>query len=85
MAAKTFTFQPRWKEELVVTTERGAFVLELTMGVPHVFLPTEDEWRRRAPYWAAGLWPVLQFELRDWCRQHDVRFEIEPSADVYLP
>ncbi len=39
-----FKFQPRWKEELVVTGDGGQFILELPMGVLSAYLPTESAW-----------------------------------------
>jgi hypothetical protein len=32
MSEQTFRFQPRWKEELVVSADGGSIVLELPMG-----------------------------------------------------
>lgn len=78
-----FDFQPRWKEELVVTGNGGSFVLEHPMGVPTVYLPTEDEWPTRAPLWALGLWGTLKHELEQWCRDNDIRLEIDASADLF--
>jgi hypothetical protein len=77
-----FTFQPRWKEELVVTGAGGALVLEMPMGVLSIYLPTEATWRQKAPTWAAGLWPVLRAELEDWCRKEKIQFFVEESASV---
>lgn len=62
-----FSFQARWREELVVTGPGGGFVLELTMGVLTAYLPTEAAWRLNAPEWATDLWPTLKAELEDWC------------------
>lgn len=78
-----FHFQPRWKEELVVIGSGGSFVLEYPMGRPTVYLPTHDEWRRRAPAWALGLWDALKDELEQWCRENDILLHIDASADLY--
>ena len=78
-----FHFQPRWKEELVVKGNGGSFVLEHPMGMPSVYLPTEVEWRRRAPAWALDHWGALKGELEQWCRDNDIRLHIEASADLY--
>jgi hypothetical protein len=83
MSECIFSFQPRWKEELVVTASGGSFVLELPMGVLSAYLPTEAEWQRRAPGWAIALWPNLKTELEEWCRENNAAFFIDPSADVY--
>jgi len=85
MSEQVFHFQPRWKEELVVTAKDGSFILELPMGRLSAYLPTELEWQKRAPAWAVSLWPILKSELEDWCRKNDAQFYIDPSADVYLP
>ncbi|MES2444068.1 MAG: hypothetical protein V4574_14660 [Pseudomonadota bacterium] len=83
MPERLFHFQPRWKEELVVTASGGSFVLELPMGVLSAYLPTEAEWRRRAPGWAISLWPRLKVELEAWCSQNNAAFYIDQAADVY--
>ncbi|MDP3660291.1 hypothetical protein [Phenylobacterium sp.] len=80
---QTFRFEPRWKEELVVTGPGGAFVLQLPMGVLSACLPTEGAWRSQAPAWAADLWPQLRSELGRWCEQNDARLLIEENAGVY--
>jgi hypothetical protein len=83
MADQLFQFQPRWKEELVVSGSGGSFVLELPMGILAAYLPTETEWQRRAPVWAQALWPELKRELEDWCCKNKAQFHVDPSADVY--
>jgi len=83
MEQRAFRFKPRWKEELVVTGEGGAFVLELPMGVLSAYLPTEDAWPEKAPAWAAKLWPILERELRQWCAANQAALHIDPSAGVY--
>ena len=79
----TFTFQPRWKEELVCTGPGGSFVLELPMGILSAYLPTEEAWKRKAPAWACDLWPELKTELEAWCRANHDQFYIDASAAVY--
>jgi len=83
MTNRLFHFQPRWKEELVVTADGGSFVLELPMGRLSAYLPTEAEWQRRAPGWAWSLWPNLKAELEGWCRENNAQLFIDPTADVY--
>lgn len=83
MQRQTFQFQPRWKEELVVTGPGGSFVLELPMGVLSVYLPTEAIWRTKAPAWAADLWPVLRSELGEWCRANEAQLLIDGTANVW--
>ena len=79
----TFTFQARWKEELVCTGAGGTFVLELSMGRLSAFLPTEDAWQKKAPTWARGLWPVLKLELEFWCKASKADLVIDESARVW--
>ena len=79
---RIFTFQPRWKEEMVVTGPGGAFVLEMPMGITSVYLPTEAEWGKRAPAWARPLWMQLNAELEAWCRDNNSGFHIDKTAWV---
>ncbi|NTF08758.1 hypothetical protein G6L37_21530 [Agrobacterium rubi] len=83
MAEKSFHFQTRWKEELVVSGNGGSFVLEMPIGVLSVYLPTETEWERRAPDWAKRLWPILRLELEDWCQENHAKFYIDHTAGIY--
>ncbi|WP_111657774.1 hypothetical protein [Isoalcanivorax indicus] len=78
-----FKFQPRWKEELVVSGPGGSFVLELPMGILSAYLPTESAWERRAPAWARDVWPQLKQELEEWCAANKAQFIIDESAGVY--
>lgn len=78
----TFTFQPRWKEELVCTGPGGSFILELPMGRLSAYLPTEAAWARNGPAWARDLWPVLRKELQEWCEANNALFYIDESAWV---
>ena len=82
MAAHLFSFQPQWKEELVVRAEAGSFVLGLAMGISTAYLPDEAEWERQAPDWARSLWPQLRDELEEWCRGNGTRFSISPTGYV---
>ncbi|MEJ2817789.1 MULTISPECIES: hypothetical protein [unclassified Caulobacter] len=77
---RTFRFEGRWKEELVVVGPAGKFVLELVAGV--AYLPPEDVWRGSAPAWAADLWATLKTELEDWGPAHGVTLGIDPTATV---
>lgn len=77
-----FTFQSRWKEELVCTAPEGSFVLTLTMGVLTAHLPTEEAWADKAPEWAKGLWPDLREELSAWCRTAGADLLIDADAWV---
>jgi hypothetical protein len=78
-----FQFQPRWKEELVVTGPGGTFVLELPMGVLTAYLPTENAWQRKAPPWASGLWAILRAELSEWCEANKSELVTSNDAGVF--
>lgn len=82
-AEKLFTFQPRWKEELVVTGQGGSLVLELPMGILSVYFPTEERWAVMAPVWARGHWARLRTELLAWCADNNAQFHEDRSAWVY--
>jgi hypothetical protein len=77
-----FRFEPRWKEELIVTGPGGVFILELPMGQLAAYLPTEDAWGSKAPGWAVDLWPILKAELEIWCAANRAGLEIDPTASV---
>ena len=79
----TFTFHPRWKEELLVVGPGGEFILELPMGVLSAYLPTQEAWQSKGPDWARELWPVLRAELEAWCNQNNAKFYIDASAWVW--
>jgi hypothetical protein len=78
-----FRFQPRWKEELVCTAPRRNPRAGTPDGILSAYLPTEEEWKRRAPEWARGLWQELKSELEEWCQSKDAQFIIDPKAIVY--
>lgn len=80
---RVFSFRPRWKEQLVVVGPGGAFVLELPMGILSAYLPPQQMWRSKAPAWAADLWPVLQRELEEWCKETGAILHIDETASVY--
>jgi hypothetical protein len=77
-----FEFQTRWKEELVVSGFGGVFVLEHTMGVSMIFLPTKEVWQRNAPDWAKHYYAELKDELEFWCKKNNLPLRIESSAWV---
>ena len=79
----TFKFQPRWKEELVVTGPGGSFILELPMGIFSAYLPTESAWNKKAPSWAKELYPELKQELETWCKENKAKFIIDETAGIY--
>ena len=78
-----FSFQPRWKEELIVSVADGSFMLELAGSPLIAALPTEERWRERVPTWAKELWPQLHLELAAWCQENNVTLAVEATAQVY--
>lgn len=78
-----FTFQARWKEELLCTGPGGTFVLELPMGILSAYLPTEDVWKQNAPVWARDLWPTLRVELAEWCTANKAELVVDSTAGVF--
>jgi hypothetical protein len=83
MTAPTFTFQPRWKEELVCRSALGTFILEMPMGIVSVYVPTESSWKQRAPAWARNHWDTVYVQLQAWCRANKIPLHIDESAGVY--
>jgi elongation factor P hydroxylase len=83
MSDPVFTFQPRWKEELLCSCSEGSFVLEMPMGIVSVYLPSQDQWPVKAPSWTKGYWTALQTQLSQWCVENDLPLYIEDSAHVW--
>ena len=81
---RTFDFQPRWKEELVVSGPGGSFVLELPMGVYSTYLPTKEAWATKGPEWARSLWSPLKTELGNWCKANGAELHIDATASVSI-
>jgi hypothetical protein len=71
-----FRFQPRWKEELVCECDLGSLVLDLTMGVPTVYLPNEQVWPAIAPDWAKPHWQSLHDQLQAWCSGQNIPLQL---------
>jgi hypothetical protein len=79
-----FTFQPRWKEELVCICPLGKLVLEMPMGVPSVYIPSEQAWQNAAPAWALPYWQALHLQLVKWCADHGFPLHVDKSASVFV-
>lgn len=78
-----FLFAPRWKEEIVVTTNGGSFVLPFWMGSPTVELPTKERWPTVAPDFARDHWDALHKALEQWCRGSGAALEISGHSPVW--
>ncbi|MBN2719383.1 MAG: hypothetical protein JXX14_26265 [Deltaproteobacteria bacterium] len=76
------TYQPRWKEEFVGTRGENRFVVQMTMGNPHVFFPKESTWNTNPPDWASGLWNDAKTAAQQWCEENNVPFTIDDQAYV---
>ncbi|MCP4639129.1 MAG: hypothetical protein GY851_01780 [bacterium] len=79
-----FSFQQRWKEELVCSSSQGQFGLEITMGGARcVYLPTEASWKSRGPAWAVDHWESLHTQLTAWCEENGATLHLDERAMVY--
>lgn len=79
-----FTFLPRWKEELVCSSSLGEVILEMPMGVPSIYLPTEAVWQDSAPEWARPHWKSIHLQLKAWCALHDLPLFVDDTASVFI-
>lgn len=79
-----FSFQSRWKEELVCICRLGKLVLEMPMGVPSVYIPSEQAWQDSAPAWAVPYWQALHLQLAKWCADQGIPLHVDKSASVFV-
>lgn len=82
MAASKVNFQPRWKEELVCTLWDQTFIIDMTMGVPTVYFPTQSRWEKAAPEWAKPEWARIKGDLVEWCEQNKIPLVIDDDGWV---
>lgn len=75
-------YQARWKELLDGFYEGHHFTVEMTMGVSHVYFPTEETWNGTAPEWARGLWKQARDDAETWSLANSVLFNVDPAAWV---
>ncbi len=75
-----FEFRPRWKEELVCECADGQLIVEIAMGVPHVYFPSEARWDRDAPSWAKARYAEILADLTRWCAVQNLPLTVEDSA-----
>lgn len=50
----------------------GALVIEMPMGIPTVYFPTEFEWEKQAPLWAVSRRPEILAAVTTWCSHEQV-------------
>ncbi len=76
-------FNPRWREELVASSDEGVLILELTMGKYHVYFPSQSKWTESAPEWAKEKWEVYLTETTNWCSQNNIPISVVDNGLVY--
>ena len=79
-----FSFQPKWKEELVCSTPWAIFTVELTMGVLHVYFPDEAKWKKALPEHLHAKWGEVVQELERWCKKESIPLSLVPDAWIEL-
>jgi hypothetical protein len=79
----SFTFRPRWKEELVCQCQHGSAILDMPMGIDSVYAPHPGTWQEAAPAWAAPLWQTFFDQLEAWCEAHHLPL-YPGSGSVYF-
>jgi len=79
----TIKFNPRWKEELVATSNNGVLIFELTMGKLQVYFPDEKKWLASVPDWAKSKWKTYLDACNAWCADNGIPISIVDNAYVY--
>jgi hypothetical protein len=77
------SFNPRWREELVATSNEGTLVFELTMGKYHVYFPDKSKWVASVPDWAKEKWEIYSEACNEWCTNNKIPITITDDAHVY--
>ena len=77
-----FSYEPKWKEELIGTCGENSFAVEITMGKSHVYFPLESTWEQKAPAWAKGKWREAREQAEAWAQSHDIPFSVDEAAGV---
>jgi hypothetical protein len=76
-------FTPRWKEELVATSQEGILIFEFTMGKNHVYFPSQNKWMDDAPAWAKDKWNEYLNECKKWCSANNIPITIVDNGWMY--
>jgi hypothetical protein len=76
-------FTPRWREELVATSNEGVLIFELTMGQNHVYFPDKAKWIESVPEWAKDKWQDYVDACSQWCSGNGIPISIVDNALVY--
>ena len=78
-----FNFQPEWKEKLICSCPLGSVMIEITMGVTTVYLPTAQRWAEQAPEWARSCWEAFHAQLSAWCAGEQIPLVVDDTGNVY--
>jgi hypothetical protein len=81
--AHKISFNARWLEELIATSDEGILIFELTMGKLTVYFPDQDRWLASVPGWAKGQWKIYQEACKEWCAQQKIPMLVVDNALVY--
>ena len=73
-------FEPRWKEELLCSIDGHTFIVEMTMGVLTVYMPTKSKWEQIAPEWAKSHWQRIITDLSAWCDAEKIPLKYDDNA-----
>ena len=79
-----YTFEIRWKEELVCHYDGQSLNFGYPMGTSDraVYFPSASRWPLEAPAWAQGHRSEILIALTSWCAAHQVRLVVDPEASV---
>ena len=77
-----FTFRPRWKEELVCTSDGGSFIIDMPWGIVTVYAPTRAAWEEQAQPWDINHYDTFIDELERWWRQ--INFPLAIVDDAWM-
>lgn len=76
-------FHPRWREELVASSNEGTLIFEFTMGTYHVYFPEEKLWEANVPEWAKGKWKLYADACSEWCQQSKIPISFVSNTFLY--
>ena len=77
-----YEFEMKWKEDLYCKAKEGTLIFEITMGVYHVYFPTESKWNKDAPEWARHQYANVLTELRAWCEEKNIPLSLVDNGSI---
>jgi|GEM_PF-1300056 len=77
------SFNPRWREELVATSDEGKLVFEITMGELHVYFPGKKKWKEAVPGWAKDKREIYLDACERWCSQNNIPLSVANNTFFY--